>query len=90
MQSMRMRPTVTLLPMLCGLRVVCLSDTTFRPTKTAESIQLVCRVETQIGPSNHLLDGYSNNPGKAAISGDKVLVCGSSDRSDNVIPKSVS
>ena len=49
----------------------------------AEPIQLLCRVETQIGPSNHLLDGYPNNPGKAAISGD-------SDGSDNVTPKSAS
>jgi len=65
MQSMRMRPTVNLLPMLCGLRVVCLSDTTFSPTKTVELIQVLCRVETQIGPCNHLLDGY---PGKGAIS----------------------
>jgi len=88
MQSMRMRPTVTMLPMLCGLRVVCLSDTTFSPTKMAESIQLLCLVETQIGPSNHLLDGYPKNPGKGAISGDKV--CGSSDGSDSVTPKSAS
>ena len=65
MQSMRMRPTVNLLPMLCGLRVICLSDTTFSPTKTVKLIQVLCWVETQIGPGNHLLDGY---PGKGAIS----------------------
>jgi len=41
MQSMSMCPTVNLLPMLCGLRVVCLSDTTFSSTETVEPIHVV-------------------------------------------------
>ena len=64
MQSMRMRPTVNLLPMLCGLRVVCLSDTTFSSTETVEPIHMLFRVQTQIGPRNHLLHADPNIPRK--------------------------